>query len=157
MASHKTLASVVTSLAESFTSLMNYRGDGYVMGHVVHAAWSTGATDLRLDLLSGATDPSPLLVPVVRDSVARYVEWFPDMVRRSTSSMDFVSEAELLVSVDPTIRRPCDHAGLLESPFACTVRITDDRGRVYLHEIKDWWYPEKLPPVQRKKPWWRLW
>lgn len=156
MASHKTLASVVTSFAQSFTSLMNYRGDDYVMGHIVHAAWSTGANDLRVDLLSGATDPSPLLVPEVRDSVARYVEWFRDMVRRSKSSMDFVSEAELLVRVDPTTRRPCGHAGLLESPFACTVRIADDRGKVYIHEIKDWWYPEKVPPVQ-KKHWWRFW
>jgi hypothetical protein len=151
MASHKTLASVVTSLAQSFTSLMSYRGNDYIMGHVVHAAWSTGATHLRVDLLGGWTDPSPLLVPEVRDSVARYVEWFPDMVRRSRSSMDFVSEAELLVSVDPTTRRPCGHAGLLESPFTCTVRIVDDRGKVYLHEIKDWWYPEKVPPVQNKQ------
>lgn len=38
MPSHKTLKSVVRGLAESFTSLMNYWGDDYVMGHVVYAA-----------------------------------------------------------------------------------------------------------------------
>ena len=148
MASHKTLASVVTSLAQSFTSLMNYQGDDYVMGHIVHAAWSSGSTRFRVDLLSGATDSSPLLVPLVRDSVVRYVGWFPDIVRRSESSMEFIVEAELLITVDPTTRRPCGHAGFLESPFTCTVRIIDDRRKLYLHEIKDWWYPEKVPPVQ---------
>jgi hypothetical protein len=156
MASHNTLASIVISLAQSFTSLMNYCGDDYIMGHIVRAAWSTGASRLRVDLLGGGTHPSPLLLPEVRYSVARYVEWFPDMVRRSKSSMDFVSEAELLVSVDPTTRRPCGHSGLLESPFTCIVRIVDDRGKVYLHEIKGWWYPEKVPPVQKKQGW-RFW
>ena len=156
MPSHKTLKSVVASLAQSFTSLMNYRGDDYVMGHIVHAAWSTGATRLRVDLLSGSTDASALLVPEVRDSVARYVEWFPDMVRRSNSSVDFVTAAELLVTVDPTTRRPVTSGELLESPFTCTVRVTDDRGKAYVHEVKDWWYPEKAPPDE-KKPWWRLW
>jgi len=156
MPSHKTLKSVVASLAQSFTSLMNYRGDDYVMGHIVHAAWSTGATRLRVDLLSGATDASALLVPEVRDCVARYVEWFPDMVRRSNSSVDFVTAAELLVTVDPTTRRPVTAGEFLESPFTCTVRVTDDRGKAYVHEIKDWWYPEKTPR-QKKKPWWRLW
>src|SRR5262245_46278577 len=131
MPSHKALNSVVTSLAQSFTSLMNYYGDDYVMGHVVSAAWSSGSTGFHVDLLSGATDSSPLLVPQVRDSVTRYAEWFPDMVRRSNSSMEFVVEAKLVVTVDPTKRRPCGHAGFLESPFTCSVRIIDDRGKVY--------------------------
>src|SRR5213593_3169822 len=104
MASHKTLKCVVRSLAESFTSLMNYGADDYVIGHVVYAAWSTGSMGFRVDLLSGATDSSPLLVPQVRDSVARYVAWLPDMVRRSRSSLEFVTQAELVVSVDPAVR-----------------------------------------------------
>ena len=50
MASHKTLKSVATSLAQSFTSLMNYSGDDYVTGHLVYAAWQTGGTECRVDL-----------------------------------------------------------------------------------------------------------
>jgi hypothetical protein len=157
VASHKTLKSVVTSFAQSFTSLMNYGGDDYVMGHIVYAAWSTGSTGFRLDLLSGATDSSPLLVPEVRDSVAQCVRRFPEMVRRSNSSMDFVKEAELAIAVDPTIRRPCGHLGFFEPPFTCSVRITDDRGKVYFHVIRDWWWPEKVPPRREKRQWWRFW
>jgi hypothetical protein len=157
MPSRKTLKSVVASLAHSFTSLMNYRGDDYVMGHIVHAAWSTGSTRFHVDLLSGATVASPLLVPEVRDSVARYVEWFPDIVCRSNSSINFVTAAELIVTVDPSTRRPTGAAGFLESPYTCTVRVTDDRGKTYIHEIKGWWYPERTPPHHEPKPKWRFW
>lgn len=142
MATHKTLKSVVRSVAESFTSLMNYRDDDYVMGHVVRAAWRTNATEFRVDLLTGATDSSPLLVPPVRDSVAGYVQWLPDTVQRSNSDLKFISEAELIVSVDPEVRRPHRVSGSYESPFTCTVRLVDDRGKVYSHRISDWWYPE---------------
>ena len=147
MASHKTLKSVVRGLAESFTSLMNYVPDDYVMGHVVYAAWATGAVSLKVNLLTGATDSSPLLVWQVQDSVARCVEWLPDMVRRSSSSLEFIREAELIVTVDPASRRPRGD-GFCESPFTCTVRIVDDRGKTYSHCIRDWWYPEKVPPVR---------
>jgi hypothetical protein len=145
MASHKTLKSVVRGLAESFTSLMNYVADDYVMGHVVYAAWASGATGFRVNLLTGATDPSPLLVWQVRESVSRLVKWLPDILRRSNSSLAFVREAELEITVDPTTRRRCAN-GFCESPFSCTVRIVDDRGKVYLYCIQDWWYPEKVPP-----------
>ena len=144
MATHKTLKSVVRGVAESFTSLMNYRGNDYVMGHIVRAAWETKATGFRVDLLTGATDASPLLVPHVRDSIASHVRWLPDTVQRSNSDLRFVSQAELIVSVDPEVRRPRGDSGLYESPFTCTVRIVDDRGKVYSHEISAWWYPETV-------------
>ncbi len=151
MASHKSLKSVVRSFAESFTSLMNYRGDDYVMGHIVYAAWSTGATGFRVDLLRGTMDDSPLLGGVVRESLARYVQWFPDIVRRSNSDLRFVAEAELLVTVDPIVRRLRSDSQFYESPFSCTVRIVDDRGKEYSHRIEDWWYPEKVPPVGKPR------
>jgi len=82
MPSHKTLKSVVRSLVESFTSLMNYRGNDYVMGHVLYAAWATGATELCVDLLTGQASPSPLLDPPVREgSQAR------EMVPRSCAAL----------------------------------------------------------------------
>lgn len=150
MASHKALKSVVRSQAESFTSLMNYHGDDYVMGHIILAAWHTGATSLRVHLLTGDTDSSPLLTPEVRDSIARYVQLFPDLVRRSNSSLDFVSDAELVINVDPTERRGGFTNPFLSSPYTCEARIVDDRGKVYAHRISGWWYPEKNPPLPPK-------
>lgn len=144
MATYKTLKSVVRSVAESFTSLMNHRGNDYVMGHIIRAAWETNATGFRVDLLTGATDSSPLLVPHVRDSIASQVRWLPDLVHRSNSDLQFIVQAELIVSVDPKVRRPHGDSGFYESPFTCTVRIVDDRGKVYSHDISAWWYPETV-------------
>ena len=81
------MKSVVRSVAESFASLMNYRGDDYVMGHL-------------------------------------------------------------------GIRRSHDNSGLVESPFTCTVRIIDDKGRECSHKVDGWWKPEKTVLA---KPWYRFW
>lgn len=98
--------------------------------------------------MTGIIDASPLLVPEVRNSLTLLLERFPDMVRRSHSDLTFVSQEELMVTVDPYTRRP--HAGseCYESPFTCTARIVDDRGKVYAYQIADWWYPEKPLPAE---------
>ncbi len=142
MPSHKVLVSVVRSVAESFTSLMNHEGTDYVMGHLVRAAWSSGATDVHVDLLTGKVSTSALAVAPVRDSLAWQAHLFPGLVARSGSSMAFVTSASLRLTVDPTTRRPVPGTALFESPFTCTVALIDDRGKPYTHSISAWWYPE---------------
>ena len=154
MASHKTLKSVVRSMAESFTSLMNYSGDDYVMGHIVYSAWKTGGREIFVDLLSGKTNQSPLFVSIVQESVSRYIEWFPELVQSSNSDMAFIASAELRLTVDPTKRRAHAGSSFQESPFVCRVIIIDDHDKSYTHEIEGWWYPEKLPPKDKKRWYW---
>ena len=151
MPSHKSLKSVERSLAESFTSLMNYALNDYVMGHIVYAAWSTGVTEFCVDLLTGATNDSPLLTWPVRKSVAAYVDRVPELISASNSHSRFVATAEMIVTVDPNTRRPLQGGAFEASPFTCTVRIVDDRGKEYSHCIQDWWYPEKSPLPRRAR------
>jgi hypothetical protein len=145
MPSRKTLKSVVRSLTESFASLTNHVGDDYVMGHVVYTAWQTGGTNLRVDLLSGQIEPSPLSVPPVQDAIRAYVAWLPRLVKQSNSDVQFVKAAHLEITVNPTVRRHHAEGAFVESPFTCTIQITDDRGKVYSHTVSDWWYPEMTP------------
>jgi hypothetical protein len=127
---------------------MNYSGDDYVMGHILQAAWATGGDSLRVDLLSGEVDPSPLAIPVVVASLAHYVDRLPGLVVRSNSDMSFVQAADMVITVDPGTRRPStSNALLMESPYTCAVRICDDRGTLYEHLICDWWYAENPPGV----------
>jgi hypothetical protein len=147
MPSHKTLKSVVHSMAESFVSTLNYVDDDYVMGHIVKAAWTTGAREFRVDLLTGLSDPSPLLVPPVMRSLAARAGQLQGLLKSSNSDPAFVSVAELLVTVDPSVRRRNGQFRL--SPFTCTVRIVDDRGQEYSHKISDWWTPE-VPTIPIK-------
>ena len=143
MPSHKVLKSVVTSVAQSFTSLLNYGEEGYVMDHIVRTAWETGATGFIADLLSGKTDSSPLMVKPVVDSIKIYIKRLPEIVIRSGSSIDFITSAELIFSIDPTKKRRA-HGHVFtkdrESPFNCTVNIKDDRGKLYTHTVEGWWY-----------------
>jgi hypothetical protein len=69
------------------------------MGHIVDAAWSSGATGFRFDLLSGDHDASPLLTPVNR-AIAQYAAWLPHLAMDPKSSVRFVSRAGLAVHVD---------------------------------------------------------
>jgi hypothetical protein len=146
MPSHKTLKSVVRGLAESFTGLMNCTGDDYVMGYAVLAAWQTGATEFRVDLLTGSATHAVPLAPEVAKSLAGYVADFPRLVRSSNSDIAFVASADLVVTIDPASRRQV-LSRFFESPFACTVSITDDRGKLYAHTVSGWWWPESSRAV----------
>ena len=151
MARYKVLRGVANSLAHSFTSLMNYVGNDYVMGHLLRGARNTGEATLTVDVLTGAASPSTLLSREVAASIHRYCEWFPRLVVSNRSEMRFVRAARLSVSFDLSRRRPVRNAPELEeSPYVCRVEIEDDRGRFWASEIRDWWYPEpEVPPKRR--------
>ncbi|MGV8083625.1 MAG: hypothetical protein AB2L09_08365 [Coriobacteriia bacterium] len=99
MASRKALQGVAHNLAESFSSLMNWADDDYIMGHIVWTAWQTGATELSVDMLTGDAGPSGLLTADVA---------------RSQSDPALVTSACLEVEVDPTQRRPYGKGGFFE-------------------------------------------
>jgi len=147
MARYKVLKSVAYSFGHSFTSLMNYRGDDYVMGHLLRRAREVGEGTLRVDLLSGNAGPASLLAPPVADSVTSYIEWFPKLVASHQTSMQFIRSARMSIAFDLAIRRPVRYAPTFEeSPYTCRVEIEDDRGKPWVAEIRDWWYPEAGTP-----------
>jgi hypothetical protein len=145
MPSHKKLKSVVRSVADQFTSLMNYVGDDYVMGHLLSAARATGERALHVDLLTGKATPPELLLPEIARSVAGYAADFADLVRRSGSEITFVTEANMRVTFDLATRRPAQiFPRSEESPYICVVTILDDRSRLYSAEVHGWWFPENM-------------
>src|SRR5262249_5356522 len=146
MPKHKTLKSVARSIADQFTSLMNYAGDDYVMGHLVNAARAFHRSTLNVNWITGRADPPDLLVPAVANSIQFYTRAFPDLVKRSQCDMSFVREAALTIQFDLAKTRP-RFAGdpFLETPYICHVSIIDDRGKSYTATVSGSWYPEHLP------------
>lgn len=143
MASHKVLKSVARSLADSFTSLMNYDDDDYVMGHVLTAARATGKNRLDVDLLSGEASPDELLTDPVRRAIAGYHERFPRLVERSGADMSFVTKANLSLEYDASVSRRVAHfPRRSESPYRCHVALVDDRDHIYEVTLTGWWFPE---------------
>jgi hypothetical protein len=143
MARYKVLKSVAHSVGHSFTSLLNYDRDDYVMGHLLRTARGTNESTLTVDLLTGTAEPGVLLVPSVADSVSRYVRWFPELVASHLTNIRYVRTAKMIVAFDLSRRRPARYApDCEESPFVCRVEIEDDRGKIWESEIRDWWFPE---------------
>jgi len=146
MHTRKTLPNVARGIAESFTSLMNYVENDYVLGHIVFAAWMSDEKDLVVDLLSGETSDTKLVTSEVGESIKRYVAWLPDIVARSDSDPELLAKAELRITVGPAVRPVRAQSKLFESPYTCVVQLVDDRGKSHSHEIQGWWYPEQQAP-----------
>jgi len=87
MARYKVLKSIAHSMGHSFTSLMNYRGDDYVMGHLLRRAREVRENTLLVDLLTGKAAPASLLTPDVQASISSYAEWFPKQVASQKSEL----------------------------------------------------------------------
>ena len=151
MARYKVLKSVAHSFGHSFTSLMNYRGDDYVMGHLLRRAQEVGEDTLFVDILAAKAAPRSLLVKEVAASVDAYCDWFPRMIEAHRTEMKYVRGARMTIQFDLRTRRPVRHApAYYESPFTCRVEIEDNRGKIWAAELKDWWYPESGTVAPRR-------
>ena len=143
MAKCKVLKSIAHNHAHSFTSLMNYRGGDYVMGHLLRYARQSGVHSWRVDILSGLVVPPLGVAGAIAESIASYTEWFPTHVASQGAEMTSIAAASMSLSFDLTQSRPVHHAPqYLESPYICRVEITDNRGKLWTAELRDWWYPE---------------
>jgi hypothetical protein len=143
MPSHKVLASIAHNFGHSFTSMMNYRSDDYVLGHLLAAARKTGSNTLRVDILARTAEPEGLLPPPVRSSIADHTADFSRLVTSMKSSLEFIRSAQMTIAFDLAQQRPyLSAARFIESPYTCTTEIIDDRGKTYSSTLRGWWFPE---------------
>ena len=121
------------------------------MGHLLRRAREVRQSTLMINLVTGAAAPEVLLTAPVHRSAQRFAAWLPDLVRRHFSDMKYVSEAAMTITFDLSTERPNrDAPDCRESPFVIRVDITDDRGKVWTAEQRDWWFSE--PPHARSRP-----
>jgi thymidylate synthase len=152
MARYKVLKGVAHNIGHSFTSLMNYRGDDYVMGHILRRAREVNEPTLMIDLLTGEATPKSLLTPEIRDSISRDTSYFPKRLTSQGTDLQYVRSARMSIAFDLSLERPVSQARhLIESPYVCRVEIEDDRGKVWTAEFRDWWYPETDTPANGLK------
>ena len=143
MKSYKVIKSIAHNLGHSFTSLMNYHGTDYVLGHILRAAKSTGKDTLEVDFLAGTAEPPELLVAPVRESVGWYCKTFADFVNRSGSNIDLIVSAKMTLIYDLNINRPYPHnPRITENPYICDVEIIDNRNEEHFAHFEGWWFPE---------------
>lgn len=160
MPRYKVLKAVAHNIGHSFTSLMNFANDDYIMGHILSLARRSGCGTLTIDFVSGKAKPPELLAEPVSRSTARYIEWFWKFVEREGSDRSYVRSASLTLHYDISIERPHPSwPGCTESPYRCDVLITDVRGKDYSAHFEGWWYPELSAglPGEKTNRWWKFW
>jgi hypothetical protein len=159
MPRYKVLKSVAYNIGHSFTSLMNYAGDDYVMGHVLRLARSSGRDTLHIDFVSGEAGPPELLANPISEVPTRYIDAFWDLVQRNGSDRSLVKAATLTLRYNIGVRRPhLQMPELIQSPYDCDVQITDSRGRLYKAHFDGWWHPERPETSRTRLPaWWEFW
>ena len=158
MPRYKVLKSVAHNIGHSFTSLMNYADDDYVMGHFLRLARKTGRESLHIDFVQNTAEPKELLVEPVSEVPQRYTKFFWDMVKRQGSDRSCVEIATLELRFDTkTERERRGQPEFVESPYVCDVHIRDSRGKDYVAQFSGWWYPERVAIDRKGDPWWKFW
>jgi hypothetical protein len=143
---YKRIRSAAHNYAHSFTSPMNYGPGNYVMTYLAHAAATSGEPELRVDLLSGAAEPAPLVTDAVRRSIAGYVKWFPQLLESMNVSVDAVRRATLRVRFDLERRsESVQYPGAIRIPFEGSVEVEDDRGTVHVGTVREEWLGDTDP------------
>lgn len=143
MASHKVLRSIAHNMVHGFTSMMNYIDDDYAMGHILKAARATGNNTITIDLLQKTIEPPTFHTAAILKSAHRHMEWFPNLVSTTGSSVDFVAKAVIQITYDLDTTRPCPNdPRYIESPYSAVGRLVDDRGKIYEATLEGWWFPE---------------
>jgi hypothetical protein len=125
------------------------------MGNILRRAREVGEGTLKINLMSGKAMPPSLLIPSVERAARRFADRLPELVATHGSDMRHVHSATMFVVYDLQTKRPSPYSPAeLESPYVCRVEITDDRGKVWAAELRDWWVPE--PKLPKRRPWWQL-
>lgn len=145
MARYKVLKGVAHDIGHSFTSLMNYVADDYVMGHILRFARRSGHDTLTIDFVTGKAEPAELVLKPISDVPGRYTKWFWEMIKKQGSDPSFVHSAKLTLKFDIATERPAAiQPRRLESPYQCHVLIKDSRGKDYEARFEGWWFAEPI-------------
>jgi len=145
MPSHKVLKSVSHNFGHSFVSFMNYIETNYFLGLLQTEMRKTKLNRLEVDILNNESQPKKLLTRKIQKSINYWNKWFPELIEKSKSSMEFVKSAKMVIEFDLTLSRKYPHDNrFTENPYLCEITIIDDNGKEYKKEQKGWWFPEVI-------------
>lgn len=154
----KVLKGVAHNVGSSFTSLMNYAGDDYSMGHILRFARASGIDTLTIDLLDGRGDPGILLKKPISALPEWYSKMFLRLVESAGSDRKLIRSATLKLTYDLRSGRPSPIPGEPQSIYTCDVSIVDISGRDYAAHFDGWWFVERMevnrPPDSLVRRWW---
>jgi hypothetical protein len=129
MASRRVLASVADGVARAFANRDN-DVEGWWAPALLMDATAPADPAYRLDLMTGETIPTSL-TPALDELGPAWARYFAWTLARHGVPSDRVVTAALTLRFEYNGSAPWLLLGRTHRPFACTVRIRDDRGRDY--------------------------
>jgi hypothetical protein len=140
MPNYKALKSVAHNLGHSYLSLMNHDGLDYVVEHLFKTARRRGITHVEIDVLNGSISPAEMHSRPILDSVKRERDDFPRFLASNQCSVEQVRSAVIKIDYRFADTRPSPHVPNLElAAYDCEVEIIDDRGKVWMARVPEWW------------------
>ena len=149
MPSRRVLKSVAHDVSETLVSRNDDLGGYWTIGQLLSHAFASNNGRFEVDLVCGASTPSLIGTPL--SSVpSSWAEVFWKNVEHKKVPRALVGHATAALEFDLSTGRPgALHGGLVEYPFACQLRIQDDRGRTYAWTTEAWCFPHN-PTVELK-------
>lgn len=142
---YKHIKSVAHSFAQSFTSTLNHVAGDYVIAHLARAAAAHDATELSVDLITGAVSPEIRVVEPVRQSLEEHRRSLPRLLRSQNVDPDAIVRAVMVVRFDPALLPPPERAGsAFTLRYRCAVEMIDDRGKLHVGGVEDCWPTAEL-------------
>ena len=143
MAGFLQLRSAAHHFADSFCSRTNLVDDASLgrpsfMGYMITLSEEHHVSELRIDILTGETEPSALRTPAMLTVVEYYREWWPKLLARHDVPFDRIRQTKLHLTLDMP-RRSRSSVFRNEVPYMCEVEVLDDMGVVRRGRVSDAW------------------
>lgn len=141
---YKNIKSVAHNLGHSFLSDMNaamIRGQYvFIPQRLFAAAAAAHVSHIVIDFVTGQIAPDTVRSPELHAAVSYYAESLQRLLESQNVSPNAVVGARMTIDIDYSRTREARYPPAESIPeFACTVTLTDDRGKVHTGAPTNWW------------------
>lgn len=138
MAKLKVLKSIGHNATHSYLSLMNYRENDHVIGHLYRIAKDSNNSNIFIDILKKEIKPNSFGTKVIKQSLIDLEQDFLRLLKGANLTKDDIQSAIVKIDFD------LDNSGIGQSGsqlerYKCVVEITDMNEKMHTANVKEWW------------------
>ena len=136
---YRVLKSVAHNIGHTFTSLLNYRADDYIIEHIFKIAKKKGISIIKVDFLNEKIEPVDFDQAPIRDSISSYHNALERIFQAQRCELAKVKSCKLIIEFDLNTIRILDRTKIEICDYKCRVSILDDRGKENMASVREWW------------------
>lgn len=137
MAKLKVLKSIGHNAMHSYLSLMNYRENDHVIGHLYRMAKDSNNSNVFIDILKKEIKPNSFGIKVIKQSLIDLEQDFLRLLKGANLTKDDIQSA--IVKIDFDLDNPkVGQSGSQLERYKCVVEITDINEKMHTANVKEW-------------------